>query len=331
MTFDGLMLAIFYVLASLTVKVSPHLHISFSGIAVIITCVLYGKKDGIFVAVLGSFLGQLTGEYGLTITTPIWMIPPILRAVSFGIIYDAYLSHGVKLEEKKVLFIVYVIATGLLTTAANTGAMILDAIILEYSQTLALLTIVFRLVNSILSSVFIGFVTLPILYALKQANLIPNRMKEWKTMRNTVLAYIENDGSYLMLYRNRREKDVNKGKWIGVGGHVDKGESIKHALKREIKEETNLDILKYKKCGIVYFHDDDYHEAMHLFLVTKYKGELGECDEGDLKFIKKEEVFNLPIWEGDKIFLKYLLTNEPYFELKLFYEGDTLVDHQRVL
>ena len=149
-------------------------------------------------------------------------------------------------------------------------------------------------------------------------------------MTETVLAYIEKDDSYLLLYRNKKKVDINKNKWVGVGGHLEKGETPIDALYREIKEETNLDVKEYLYRGIVYFINEDFEEVMYLFTVSKYEGEIKECDEGMLQFVPKKEIFNLPIWEGDKIFLKYLLTNEPYFELKLIYKGDELLSYERI-
>lgn len=177
MTGDGVLLAIYIVLATLTVKLTPNLQISFSGIAVIMAAVLFGLPDALFVAFFGSFIGQLTGPYGLMITTPIWMTPQILRALVFGIVYELYLKKSVKLEDKRILFIVYAIAAGLVTTIANTGAIFLDAKIIGYPVSLAVVEGVFRIVSSIASSIFIAFVCLPIIYALKNSGLIYNRVK----------------------------------------------------------------------------------------------------------------------------------------------------------
>ena len=176
-TGDGIMLAIYIVLATLTVKVTPNLQITFSGLAIIITCVVYGFADGLIVALLGSFVGQLTSTYGLTITTPIWMIPPVLRALVFGLSYELFLKKGIKLEDKRLLFFTFAILAGLVVTAANTGAIFLDAKIMEYPTSLALLEGIFRFVSSILSSIFIAFLSLPIIYALRNAGLVKDRLK----------------------------------------------------------------------------------------------------------------------------------------------------------
>ena len=173
---DGMLLAMYIVLSTLTVRLTPNLQIAFTGLTVIMAVVLYGLPDAILIAVLGSFIGQARGAYGLSITTPLWMVPPILRAVVFGIVYEIFLKKGIKLEDKKVLFIVFAIIAGLVTTIANTGAIFLDAMIFEYPVSMAVVESIFRFVSSILSSIFIALVTLPIIYALKNANLIHDRI-----------------------------------------------------------------------------------------------------------------------------------------------------------
>lgn len=171
-----MLLAMYIVLSTLTVRLTPNLQIAFTGLTIIMAVVLYGLPDAILIAVLGSFIGQARGAYGLSITTPLWMVPPILRAVVFGIAYEIFLKKGIKLEDKKILFIVFAIIAGFVTTIANTGAIFLDAMIFEYPVSMAALESIFRFVSSILSSIFIALVTLPIIYALKNANLIHNRI-----------------------------------------------------------------------------------------------------------------------------------------------------------
>ena len=149
-------------------------------------------------------------------------------------------------------------------------------------------------------------------------------------MVETVLAYIEKEDQYLLLYRNKKKNDINEGKWIGVGGHIENGETPEDALVREIKEETNLDVIEFQKRGLVYFTYGDFTEVMHLYVVNKVNGDIGDCDEGELKYFSKKEMFNLPMWEGDKIFLNYLIHDEPYFELELVYNGNNLVSSKRI-
>ncbi len=172
---DGMLLAIYIVLSILTIKITPNLQITFTGLAVIVACVLYGSPDAILIAFLGSFVSQLRSPYGLTITTPIWMVPPILRAVVFGLIYDLLLKKNYRLEDHKVLFLVFAILAGLVTTLANTAAIYLDAKIIGYPVSMAVIESIFRFVSSILSSIAIAIIALPIIYALRSAGLIHDR------------------------------------------------------------------------------------------------------------------------------------------------------------
>lgn len=146
-------------------------------------------------------------------------------------------------------------------------------------------------------------------------------------MKETTLCYIEKANKYLMLHRIKKENDYNHDKWIGVGGKFEPGEGPIECLLREVKEETGLTLTKYEYRGIVYFESDKWpEEAMHLFTATEFEGELIECDEGELKWIPKNEVIKLNLWEGDKVFLKLLVEDKEFFRLKLRYEGDNLVE-----
>lgn len=143
----------------------------------------------------------------------------------------------------------------------------------------------------------------------------------------TTLCYIEKDDSYLMLHRIKKENDINKDKWIGVGGHFEKSETPEECLLREAREETGLELTSWKLRGIITFITDKVPaEYMFLYTADGYIGEITECDEGVLEWVKKSDVYNLPIWEGDKIFFKLLEQKEEFFSLKLRYEGDKLVE-----
>ena len=145
-------------------------------------------------------------------------------------------------------------------------------------------------------------------------------------MINSTLCYIEKDGKYLMLCRNRKKNDCNAGKWIGVGGKFEENESPEECLVREVKEETSLSLLSYKMRGIVTFVSDEWEtEQMYLFTADSFAGETGDCNEGSLEWVKKTEVLNLPLWEGDKLFLKLLSEDSPFFLMKLDYRGNSLV------
>lgn len=145
----------------------------------------------------------------------------------------------------------------------------------------------------------------------------------------TTLCYIEKGDSYLMLHRIKKESDVNKDKWIGVGGHFEEDESPEDCLLREVKEETGLTLTSYKFRGIVTFifkplKGEPDTEYMCLYTADGYKGTLCACNEGTLEWVQKKEVLNLNLWEGDKIFFKLLEEDHPFFSLKLMYQGDTL-------
>ena len=145
-------------------------------------------------------------------------------------------------------------------------------------------------------------------------------------MKQTTLCYLERDGQYLMLHRVKKQHDENHDKWIGVGGKFEDKESPEDCVRREVLEETGLTLTKFRYCGLVTFVSDIYPtEYMHLFHATGFTGTPKECDEGELAWIKKSELLKLRLWEGDKIFQRLLDTDEPFFSLKLKYEGDTLV------
>ena len=146
-------------------------------------------------------------------------------------------------------------------------------------------------------------------------------------MNFTTLCYIEKENKYLMLHRTSKKKDGNKDKWIGVGGHFEKGESPEECLLREVKEETGLELTSYQFRGIVTFISDEWpDEYMCLYTAYRYTGDIGNCDEGELVWVEKGKIMDLNIWEGDKIFLKLLTENQPFFSLKLEYKGDKLVN-----
>lgn len=148
-------------------------------------------------------------------------------------------------------------------------------------------------------------------------------------MKNTTLCYLERDGAYLMLHRVKKENDENRDKWIGVGGKFNNGESPFDCAKREVFEETGLTLSSLKYRGIVTFVSDEYGtEYMHLFTSDDFSGEIKrECDEGILEWVEKDKISKLNLWEGDKLFLELLKTENRFFSLKLTYSGDSLVSH----
>lgn len=144
-------------------------------------------------------------------------------------------------------------------------------------------------------------------------------------MLNTTLCYIERGDEYLLLHRVKKENDLNRDKWIGLGGKFEPDESPEECLLREVREETGLTLTSWRYRGIVTFVSDVWEsEYMHLFTADGFTGEIGECDEGVLEWIRKSDFAALPQWEGDKIFLRLLEENAPFFSLKLCYTGEKL-------
>ena len=145
-------------------------------------------------------------------------------------------------------------------------------------------------------------------------------------MRNTTLCYVLQGDRVLMLHRTKKEKDINKDKWIGIGGKFLNRESPDECLLREAYEETGLTLTRWQCRGVVTFLSDVEDEYMYLFTADGFEGDLKECDEGDLQWVNREFLNALPKWEGDEIFLKLLWENAPFFLLKLRYEGDKLLE-----
>ncbi len=148
-------------------------------------------------------------------------------------------------------------------------------------------------------------------------------------MRETTLCYLERDGCYLMLYRNKKPHDVNAGKWIGLGGKLETNETPLDCVQREVLEETGLSLTACTYRGVVDFLSDrDGTERMHLFTATDWTGELHACDEGELRWIPKTDLARYPMWEGDTAFLQALERGDPFFTLTLTYRDGQLVDAQ---
>lgn len=143
----------------------------------------------------------------------------------------------------------------------------------------------------------------------------------------STLCYIEKDQKYLMLHRTVKKNDVNKDKWIGVGGHFEAEESPEECLLREVLEETGYTLTSYRYRGIVTFvSGNGVTEYMSLFTADGFTGEPIACDEGELEWVDKDCIDKLNIWEGDKIFFRLLNEERPFFSLKLVYDGtDRLV------
>ena len=147
-------------------------------------------------------------------------------------------------------------------------------------------------------------------------------------MHNSTLCYITRGDEVLLLHRVKKKNDVNKDKWIGIGGKFEENETPDECLLREAYEETGLRLTRWQCRGVVTFltngpWDGEY---MYLFTADGFDGELKQCDEGDLQWVSREFMDSLPTWEGDRIFLELLWKDAPFFLLKLRYDGDTLVE-----
>ena len=144
-------------------------------------------------------------------------------------------------------------------------------------------------------------------------------------MINSTLCYITQADQVLMLHRVKKKNDINKDKWIGIGGKFETGESPDACLLREAKEETGLTLTSWRCRGIITFLSDQAEgEYMYLFTADSFEGKLRECDEGDLQWVSRDFIDQLPKWEGDQIFLDLLWQDAPFFLLTLRYEGDRL-------
>ncbi len=139
---------------------------------------------------------------------------------------------------------------------------------------------------------------------------------------NTTLCYLMKDDKYLMLHRTKKEHDINKDKWIGVGGKSEPGESPEDCVRREVWEETGYWLGQCDFRGIITFVYRDITEYMYLFTSTEFSGEERECTEGDLVWVPQKKVYDLPIWEGDKIFFRLLEERSTFFSLKLVYDAN---------
>jgi len=146
-------------------------------------------------------------------------------------------------------------------------------------------------------------------------------------MLNTTLCYITRGNDVLMLHRTKKEHDINKDKWIGIGGKFEGEESPDQCLLREAREETGLTLTSWRCRGVITFLQEGVvGEYMYLFTADGFEGDLKECDEGDLQWVSREFLDSLPKWEGDKIFLDLLWQDAPFFLLTLRYRGDRLID-----
>ncbi len=163
-------------------------------------------------------------------------------------------------------------------------------------------------------------------------------MTEKKRIPNTTVCYIEHDGQFLMLYRNKKKNDINEGKWIGIGGKIEAGETPDECNMREVREESGLILRSAKFLGLVKFRADMYgDEDMYLYYSDDFEpedpktkkvfAETGKfspplCKEGELKWVSKDDILSLPMWEGDRFFIEEILSGNEKISMTLQYEGD---------
>jgi len=147
-------------------------------------------------------------------------------------------------------------------------------------------------------------------------------------MLNTTLCYITRGDQVLMLHRTKKKNDINQDKWIGIGGKFEGCEAPEECLLREAKEETGLTLTSWRCRGVITFltNDPAQGEYMYLFTADGFEGTLKECDEGELQWVSRDFLDQLPKWEGDQIFLDLLWQDAPFFLLTLRYDGDRLVE-----
>ena len=144
-------------------------------------------------------------------------------------------------------------------------------------------------------------------------------------MHNSTLCYVIRGDQVLMLHRVKKKNDVNKDKWIGIGGKFEAEESPDECLLRECREETGLHLTSWQCRGVVTFlQEGGEGEYMYLFTAEEFEGNLHDCPEGDLQWVSREFLYRLPMWEGDRIFLDLLWRNAPFFLLTLRYRGEVL-------
>lgn len=148
-------------------------------------------------------------------------------------------------------------------------------------------------------------------------------------MKNTTLCYIKQNDKYLMLHRTKKSDDPNEGKWIGIGGHMEDGESPEECVVREVREETGLILKEFRYRALITFTSDLYEtEYMHLFTADIFEGAITDnCEEGELEWIESDKIMELPMWEGDRMFIPLIKDDDTgFFSMKLIYESDKLVD-----
>lgn len=153
-------------------------------------------------------------------------------------------------------------------------------------------------------------------------------------MKLSTICYLDNGKEFLLLERNKKAQDIHQGKWVSVGGKFEPGETPEQCAIREIKEETGLDAELLDLVGFISFPDfkhdgEDWYSF--VYRVPQFSGELQACDEGTLHWVAYDQVLSKPTWQGDYIYLEWILTRKPFFSAMFQYGLDgQLVDHSVV-
>ena len=148
-------------------------------------------------------------------------------------------------------------------------------------------------------------------------------------MKLATLCYIKNNGKTLMLYRDKKPNDIHEGKWNGLGGKFDPGESPEDCVRREVLEESGLQIRNPELRGFLTFPEFSSGEDWYVFvfLAHEFEGDLLDSSEGRLAWIDDRELFSLNLWEGDQFFLKWMHEGK-FFSGKFVYRNGKLLDHE---
>jgi 8-oxo-dGTP diphosphatase len=150
-------------------------------------------------------------------------------------------------------------------------------------------------------------------------------------MKLATLCYLRRDGQTLMVHRVKKANDMHAGKWNGLGGKLEAGETPEECAVREIYEEAGFVARNPQLKGILTFPAFDDFEDWYVFVyvVTDFEGVLIDSPEGDLRWIDNEELSSLNLWEGDATFLTWL-DREGIFSAKFSYKNARLISHEVV-
>jgi 8-oxo-dGTP diphosphatase len=150
-------------------------------------------------------------------------------------------------------------------------------------------------------------------------------------MKLATLCYVRRAGQTLMIHRIKKENDMHLGKWNGLGGKLEPGETPEECAIREIREESGLAARNPQLKGFLTFpgfaNDEDWYAF--VFVVRDFEGDLVESPEGILQWIDDGVLLHLSLWEGDLIFLPWL-EQKGFFSGKFVYEDGRLVAHEVV-